>query len=68
MGVLDLTGNACYILATQAGRLDVAVLLASLYPVVTVILAVSLLHERVSRTHALGIAMAATAIGCIAIG
>jgi drug/metabolite transporter (DMT)-like permease len=65
---LDLAGNGLYILATQAGRLDVAATLSSLYPVTTIVLAVALLRERVSRTHLAGIIMAAIAIVLIAGG
>ena len=66
--LLDLAGNAFYVLATQAGRLDVAAALSSLYPVTTVILAVVLLHERVSRSHLVGIVMASLAIVLITGG
>jgi drug/metabolite transporter (DMT)-like permease len=66
--LLDLAGNAFYVLATQAGRLDVAAALSSLYPVTTVILAVVLLRERVSRGHLVGIVMAAVAIVLITGG
>lgn len=65
---LDLGGNGFYILATQAGRLDVAATLSSLYPVTTVILAVVILREHVSRTHLVGIVLAAIAIALIAGG
>jgi drug/metabolite transporter (DMT)-like permease len=68
VGVLDLAGNGLYVLATQAGRIDVAATLSSLYPVTTVILAVVLLREHVSRSHLLGIVMAAVAIALIAGG
>jgi uncharacterized membrane protein len=66
--LLDLAGNAFYVLATQAGRLDIAAALSSLYPVTTVILAVVLLRERVSRGHLVGIVMAAVAIVLITGG
>ena len=66
--VLDLAGNGLYILATQAGRLDVAATLSSLYPVTTVILAVIILRERVTGSHLLGIIMAAIAVALIAGG
>lgn len=66
--VLDLSGIAFYVLATQAGRLDVAVTLSSLYPVTTVILAAVVLRERVTRDHWMGIALAAVAIVLIASG
>ena len=66
--LLDLAGNAFYVLATQAGRLDIAAALSSLYPVTTVILAVVVLHERVSQSHLVGIVMAAVAIVLITGG
>ena len=68
VGVLDMMGNGAFILAVQAGALAVAAVLSSLYPVTTVILAAIFLHERVTRTHAVGIALAAAAIACIALG
>jgi drug/metabolite transporter (DMT)-like permease len=68
VGLLDLAGNGLYILATQAGRLDVAAALSSLYPVTTVVLAVAILHERVTRSHLVGIVMAGIAIVLIAGG
>jgi drug/metabolite transporter (DMT)-like permease len=68
VGVLDLAGNGLYILATQAGRLDVAATLSSLYPVTTIVLAVVLLREHVSRSHLVGIVTAAVAIALIAGG
>jgi drug/metabolite transporter (DMT)-like permease len=64
----DLAGNGLYILATQAGRRDVAAMLSSLYPVTTVVLAVLLLHERVTRSHLIGIVTAAIAVALIALG
>ncbi|HET7473619.1 MAG TPA: EamA family transporter [Candidatus Limnocylindrales bacterium] len=64
----DLAGNGLYILATQAGRLDVAATLSSLYPVTTVVLAVAVLRERVTRSHLAGIVLAALAIALIAGG
>jgi drug/metabolite transporter (DMT)-like permease len=68
VGLFDLVGNACYVLATQAGRLDVAATLSSLYPVTTILLAVAFLGERVTRSHALGIAAAIAAIVLISAG
>jgi drug/metabolite transporter (DMT)-like permease len=68
VGVLDMAGNTCYLLAVQTGALAVASVLSSLYPVATVILAAAVLHERVSRDHAIGIALAAVAIVLIGVG
>ena len=67
-GVLDMAGNAGFILAVQTGALAVAAVLSSLYPVTTVILATVFLHERVTRSHAIGIVLAALAIVLIGIG
>lgn len=68
VGVLDMAGNAGFILAVQAGSLAIAAILSSLYPVTTVVLATVVLREPVTRSHAIGIALAAAAIACIAGG
>lgn len=68
VGVLDMAGNGAYILSAQAGSLAIASVLSSLYPVTTVILATLILREKVTRTHAVGIGLAATAVAMIAIG
>ena len=68
VGLLDMAGNVAFIVAAHVGRLDVAGLLSSLYPVTTVILAVLLLRERVTRAHAAGIVVAGAAVALIALG
>lgn len=68
VGALDMAGNGFFILAAQAGRLDVAAVLASLYPVTTLILAALVLKERVVGVHALGVAAAIAAIVLVRIG
>lgn len=65
-GCLDITGSTVFIRAAQSGRLDQAVVLSSLYPAVTVLLARLILHEHFSRARTLGMLAAIAAVPMIA--
>jgi uncharacterized membrane protein len=65
--VLDTSGNLLFLAATRAGRLDVAAVLASLYPASTILLAALALHERPTRRQAIGMLTAAIAVILIAV-
>ena len=67
-GALDVAGNVFFfVLATHSGRLDVAAILSSLYPAVTVLLAIIILRERVTRLQTIGILVALVAISLISV-
>jgi drug/metabolite transporter (DMT)-like permease len=66
-GVLDVSGTAFFVRADQTGRLDASVVLCSLYPVITVLLAVCFLKERFTRLKLAGIAAAVAAVPLIAL-
>jgi drug/metabolite transporter (DMT)-like permease len=61
-GVIDIGGNAFYILSAQTGRMDVAAVLGALYPASTVLLAWIFLKERISWIQAFGVFLAFAAI------
>lgn len=64
--LFDTSGNLLFVAATRAGRLDVAAVLASLYPASTILLAAVVLGEKLSRRQAIGMAVAVGAVALIA--
>ncbi|WP_405513671.1 EamA family transporter [Streptomyces canus] len=61
-------GLILYLLAAQRQLLAVAVVLASLYPALPVILGLALLHERLSRKQVVGLAGAGVATVLLSLG
>jgi len=69
MGValLDTGGNLLLVAATRTGRLDVAAVLASLYPAATILLAAWRLHERPTKRQMAGMVAALVAVVMITL-
>ena len=68
IGALDQGANLLYGFASTVGLVSLAAVLASLFPVVTVVLARAILHERLSRTQQTGVACALAGVALIAGG
>ena len=68
IGLLDVSANVCGTLGTDTGLLSVVAVLASLYPVATVVLARALLGERLEAVQAAGVTVALAGVALIAAG
>jgi len=66
-GVIDVVANICYVAATRTGMFGLAVVLAALYPGVTVLLARVVLGERLRWVQRAGLALAAIGILLVAV-
>ena len=67
-GLLASSGNLMLVLAVRQGQLGLVSVLASLYPAITVILAMTLLGERPRAWQLAGIGAAIVAVAMIAAG
>ena len=67
-GFFDISASALFIIASQRGRMDEAVVITSLYPAVTVLLARLVLKEHFSRWKFIGMLAALAAVPMIAAG
>jgi drug/metabolite transporter (DMT)-like permease len=65
-GVIDVVANVCYVAATRTGMFGLAVVLASLYPGVTVLFARVVLGERLHWMQRVGLGLAAIGILLVA--
>jgi drug/metabolite transporter (DMT)-like permease len=66
VGIVDTAGNACFAASSQHGLVSLTAVLASLYPIVTVMLAAAFLHERIAPLQRAGVALTLT--GVVLIG
>jgi drug/metabolite transporter (DMT)-like permease len=67
-GGIDSLGTLLFVLANQSGRLDEAVVISSLYPAITVVLARFVLKEHFTRWKFIGLLAALAAVPMIAAG
>lgn len=65
-GLCDVGANALVILAVRRGLLSLVAPVASLYPATTVVLARFVLHERIGRQRAAGLALGLVGLALIA--
>lgn len=67
IGIADFLGNFLLGLATTKGLISLAIVLGSLFPIITSLLAFRFLHERLHRIQYLGIAQAITGVVLISL-
>jgi drug/metabolite transporter (DMT)-like permease len=65
-GLLDTIANVATLVALQSSMLSLAGVLIALYPAATVLLAILVLRERVTRWQAIGMVLALASVGMIA--
>ena len=68
IGIGDMLGNLLFAAASTTGLVSVTSVLASLYPIVTVVLARVVLEERVARSQEGGIALTLVGVALISAG
>jgi len=64
-GILDASANVCYLLAARAGLFGIAVVITSLYPGITVLLARVTLGERMRAVQRVGLVLAAAGVAMV---
>ncbi|MCD4534858.1 DMT family transporter [Nocardioides sp. cx-169] len=67
-GCLGAAATALFLVSSRDGSLTVAAVITSLYPAFTVLLALSVLRERVHRAQAVGLSLCAVTVVLVALG
>jgi uncharacterized membrane protein len=67
-GALGALATGAFLVATHGGYLTVTAVIASLYPAFTIMLAATVLRERVHRAQAMGLGLCAVAVALVAAG
>lgn len=68
IGIGDMLGNLLFAAASSSGLVSITSVLASLYPIVTVVLARIVLKERVARSQEAGIGLTLAGVALISAG
>ena len=68
IGCGDMLGNLLFAAASTSGLVSITSVLASLYPIVTVVLARLVLGERVARSQEAGIGLTLAGVALISVG
>lgn len=67
-GMLDMTANVSYLIASRHELLSIVAAVTSMYPVSTIVLAVGVDRERVSRSQVIGMGLAGVALLLVSTG
>lgn len=68
VGLVDLTATALLTVANTKGALSIVAVLGNMYPLVTVLLAAAVLHERVRSSQLAGVVLALAGVAAVAAG
>lgn len=67
-GVFDMGANLLFLAATREGLLSLVSVITSLYPVSTIVLAMRIDRERVTRSQIVGMLLAGVALALVSLG
>ena len=67
-GVFDMGANLLFLAATREGLLSLVAVITSLYPVSTIVLAMRIDRERVTRSQVIGMLLAGLALALVSLG